>query len=311
MKNTAILIIGVILIAIFGLFLFMFQVRQTEVAVVTRFGRPHRDITEPGAYYKLPWPVEKVHRFDKRIQVFEDSFEETFTQDQYNLLVSVYAGWTIAEPKVFFPRFGKGSTQEAIRSLEGLVRSAKNAVVGQHRFSDFISTDTNQLQFVEIEQEILSRIQEKAAKEYGIEVKFLGIQRLGLPESVTRTVFERMRSEREVLVSRIQSAGDEEAARIRAEAERLSNQLMTEAISEATRLRGEADAKALESFKVFEQEPGFANFLLSLGALQSVLTNRTTLIVDERTIPFNLLTQPVPKELPAASPRASTQTAQP
>jgi hypothetical protein len=49
--------------------------------------------------------------------------------------------------------------------LKGLIRSAKNAVVGKHNFAEFISTDAKQLQFVDIETEMLGQVkkEEKAA----------------------------------------------------------------------------------------------------------------------------------------------------
>ena len=46
---------------------------------------------------RAPWPIQKVHKLDKRIQNFESKFDEAFTPDGYNLLVAVYAGWRISE----------------------------------------------------------------------------------------------------------------------------------------------------------------------------------------------------------------------
>src|SRR3954464_3584089 len=106
-RNTLTFTIGILLVLIFGALLFTFQVRQTEVALVTTFGKPTRDINtnpdkpEPGLYFKMPWPIQKVQKFDKRIQNFEDNFGETQTRDGKNVLVSVYVGWTITNPKLF------------------------------------------------------------------------------------------------------------------------------------------------------------------------------------------------------------------
>ena len=52
-RNPLTLIIGLLLILIFGLLLFVFQVRKSEVAVVTTFGKPTRPITEPGALFQV------------------------------------------------------------------------------------------------------------------------------------------------------------------------------------------------------------------------------------------------------------------
>ena len=75
---------------------------------------------------------------------------------------------------------------KAERTLEGLVRSAKSAVIGKHPLSDFVSTNEKELKFAEIENEILTIVQHSEAKNYGIEMEYLGIKKLGFPESVTR-----------------------------------------------------------------------------------------------------------------------------
>src|SRR5205809_4187873 len=134
-RNLLTLMIGALLIIVFCLLLFVFQVRQSEVAVVTTFGKPTRPITDPGAHLKWPWPIQKVYKFDQRVQNFEDKLTEGLTQDSFNLLTSVYVGWKITEPKAFFPKFASGSIPEAEKVLEGLLRSAKSAVIGKHPLS--------------------------------------------------------------------------------------------------------------------------------------------------------------------------------
>jgi membrane protease subunit HflC len=286
--NSLMLTLGALLVVILGTWLCMFQVRTTEVAVVTRFGRPTRTIDKPGAYFKWPPPIHKVHKVDQRTHNFE-SFEQVLTSDGYNLLLSVYVGWSINDPKVFFPRFA-GSESKAQGSLEGLVRNAYSGVVGRHPFSHFVSTEQKELKFAEIENEMLQRIQADAqANNYGIQIKFLGINKLGLPESVTKLVFERMQSERKVLVSRIESEGESDAATIRSAADLESAKLLADADGEATRIRGLGDLETAKSYEVFKQEPALANFLLQLSGLESFLKERATLVLDLDTPPLNIL----------------------
>src|SRR5688572_26707956 len=117
-RNHLNLAIGLILLLVFVALLFCFQVRQTEIALVTTFGKPTRTITEARAfpYFKWPWPIQKVQKFDKRIQSFEEKFEETLTQDSYNVIITVYTGWTISNPAVFRERFD-GSVARAESEL--------------------------------------------------------------------------------------------------------------------------------------------------------------------------------------------------
>ena len=91
-------------------------------------------------------------------------------------------------------------------------------------------------EFGEIEGEIFKKVQDRvAANSYGIEIRFLGIKKLGLPESVTQNVFERMQSERQVLISQIQFEGEEQATKIKASADRESAKLLADAEAEAPR----------------------------------------------------------------------------
>jgi membrane protease subunit HflC len=289
-RNLLTVITGIALLIIFGLLLFIFQVRKSEVAVITTFGKPTGTYPQPGAYFRWPWPIQNVHKLDQRIQNFEDRFEEVLTPDGYNLLINVYVGWKISKPELFFPKFAGGSVTEAEKSLEALVRSSKNEVVGKHPFSDFISTEQKELKFAEIEKEMLEKVQSRVqANNYGIEVVFLGIKKLGLPESTTQDVFNRMRSERQLLVSRIQSEGEEQARNIRSIAERDSAKIIAEAEAEATRIRGEGEAEAAKSFAVFQQNPELANLILKLNALETTLKDKTTLILDQNTPPLDLL----------------------
>ena len=288
-RNLPTLAIGALLLLIFVLLLFVFQVRKTEVAVVTTFGRATRPILEPGAYWKWPWPIQRVHKFDNRVHNFEGKFEQVLTSDGYNLLLMVYVGWTINEPNNFFPRFN-GSTMRAEESLEGLLRNAYSGVVGKHPFSHFISTDQKELKFVEIEKEMLERIQSDSRSiTNGIEIKFLGIKKLGLPESVTQLVFERMQSERKLQEESIRFEGERQAADIRSRADLQTARILADAEATATRTRSQGDAEAAKSYAVFEQSPELANFLLQLNGLELFLKEKTTLILDQATPPLNLL----------------------
>src|SRR5580692_4704522 len=143
-RNFLTVIIGALLVLIFVLLLFVFQVRQSEVAVVTTFGKPVENIDQPGAYFKWPWPIQKVYKFDQRIQNFEDKSSQTLTRDNNNLIVTIYTGWRISDASVFYPKF-LGSVPAAQLALENMLRNAKNAVIGQHDLSDFVNTDPKQL----------------------------------------------------------------------------------------------------------------------------------------------------------------------
>lgn len=297
-RNITTVITGIVLAIIFGLMLFVFQVRTTEKAVVTTFGSYSRSIEEPGPYLRAPWPIQHVYRFDKRLQNFERKFEPTMTRDQRALLITVFVGWTIADPKIFLGSFN-ADTLKAEQSLADLVRDTKTSVISQHDFSDLISTNANELKFDQIEGEMLKAIAPRARDNYGIDVKLVGIKQLGLPESITTKVFERMRAERQTLVAKFTSEGEAKAKEIQAEAQKERMKIVDTAAAEALTIQGQGIADAAKYYKVFEQNPDLANFLLDLAALEQSLKQRTTLILDDGTRPFNLLKQGLGKSAPA------------
>jgi membrane protease subunit HflC len=291
-RNILTVIVGAALVVIFTLLLFTFQVRRSEVAVVTTFGKPARSLMEPNLYFKWPWPIQKVYKYDARIQNFEDKFSENFTRDNIILLSSVYVGWKISDAGTFiktFPGDPSVSIPNAQGKLESMLRSAKIAVIGGHTLSEFVNADKKELKFDAIENEIEKTVQgELSTNDWGVSLEFLGFKKIGLPENVTQTVFERMKSERQQYISRYQSEGDSEAQKIRSAAERQAAETVSKAQAEATRIRAEGEAEAAKTLPIFQQNPELANYLLRIAALQQSLNQKATLIFDERTPPFDL-----------------------
>ncbi len=291
-KNLLTIIVSVVLALVFVMILFVFQVRQSEVAVVTRFGQPVRDVATPGAYFRLPPGIESVYKLDQRIQNFEDTFNETYTADGNNLVASVYVGWRIADAKAFFPKFKNGSVKEAERNLKDIVTQAKAAVVGKHPLGDFVNANEKELKFDAIEAEIKALVQAQvAANNSGIRIEYLGLKRLGLPESVTESVFGLMTADRKKLADKLDVDGNTAARTIRSNADREAAQKISAAEGEARRIKGEGDAVAAAVYPVFQQNPELAKFLLDLEALEAALKERSILVFDSRTSPFNLLTE--------------------
>ncbi len=287
-KNLLTLITAGVLGIVFILLLFTFQVRQTEVAVVTTFGRYSSSITKPGWNFRGPWPIQKIYKFENRIQNFERKFEQTTTKDAKSILITVFIGWRIEKPEEYLIRFN-GDPMRAESALEGLVRDTKNGVIGQHPFSDLISPEPKDLKFDQIEKEMLLAIKNKARDTYGIEVTLLGIKQLGLPEAITTKVFDRMKEERQRLVKQLVAEGESRAKEIRADAEKQRQELLTKAEAQAIVIKGEGDAQAANSYAVMEKNPDLAIFLLQLDALEKSLKDRTSLILDQQTPPFNML----------------------
>ena len=296
-KNYISLTVGAILVIIFGFMLFTFQVRQTEVAIKTQFGDvvmvgENKAGIKPGFHFRWPWPINKVQKFDNRLQSSESAFAQKSTRQGETILIKTFVIWKIKEdnPLEFFKSSGGDSTK-AKTDLQDRVDAVTTDVIGKYNFNQLVSTKEEDLKLEEIENEMTKQVINKTAS-YGVEVKMVGIKRIGLPTSVTSAVFERMKAERQAEIQKIEAEAERQAKTLKAEADLEANIILAQAQAQAIQIRGAAEADAAKYFEVFKQNPELANFLFNLKALEGSLKDNATLVLDPSTPPFNLLTKP-------------------
>ena len=134
----------------------------------------------------------------------------------------------------------------------------------------------------------------------GIEIVDVRIKRADFPDSVTPTIFTRMRAERNRIATRFRSEGDEEDLKIRAGANKDREIILAEAERESTILRGEGEAEAIRILaEALEADPEFFAFRRSLEAYRRVLNQGTTVILSADADLFRFL------DSPGRSPSAS------
>lgn len=302
MKNVAIAIFVALIIVTLGLYLVSFQVRETESCVVTTFGKAtaEDEITRPGVYFKWPFPIQQVHQFDSRMQVFQPEPEETTTAGGEPIIVNTYVAWRVARPLEFFNAIKTvAKAQEEL--LRSRVRNTQNNIIGRHPFSDFVNSDASQIKFEQIENEMLADLQQSvAAAKFGIDILALGVRQLGISKDVSTEVFERIKAERNGKAAQIIADGNAEAIRIRTDAKSKSDELIAAAEARAKVVRGEGDAEAARYYKDLEANPELAMLLSNLESLQKILGSRTTFVTPTDIEPFSLL-----KRMPKIKPEGS------
>lgn len=287
MKNILGIISIIVVVAILALSMCSFQVRQTETALVTRFGQPVRTISEPGFQFRAPVGIEKVYKFDSRLQLLEGILEETTTAGSEPIILNSYIVWRIAEPQRFLERVR--DTEGARANLQSLLRNAQNSVVGRHAFSDFVNTDKNKIKLTQIENEIREAIAATALDSYGIEIASVGIKRLMISEKVSEKVFVRMKSDRNRQTENILAAGNAEANKIKSDAAAKQKELLAVAQAQAKSIRGAGDAEAASYYGMLDKDPELAMFLRDLEALRTILKTRSTIVFGTENEPMQLL----------------------
>ena len=296
MKNIAITILIVLVVAIMGLYLVSFQVREIQYALVTTFGKPTRQITEPGWYFKWPAPVERVLKFDSRLRVLEGDLGETTTKGAVPIIVNTYLVWKIAEPLQFYNAVG--TIKEAQNKLLSQLGDTQNKVVGRHYFAEFVNSDPEKIKFKQVEDEMLSDLIQPVRNNYGIEIKTLGIKQLKVSEDVSKDVFERMKAERSRKTEATIAEGNAEATKIMTDADSKKTELLAAAEARAKAIRGQGDAEAAKYYKMLEEDPEFAMFLRKIETLKKALEERSTIVFSADSEPFTLL-----KQMPDIKPK--------
>ncbi len=291
MRNIATVILIILIISIGILLAVCFQVRQTETALVTRFGKAVRTIDEPGLNFRWPVPIERIHRFDSRMRLFEAEIGETTTKGAVPIIVNTFVIWHIADPLQFFNAVG-GVEQAEIKLLSQ-IQDTQNKVIGQHEFSAFVNVDPEKIKFSQIQDEMLAALSAAAKENYGIEIKAVGIKHLKVNEDTTKDVFGRMQAERGRKTLATISEGAAIATAIKSDADKKKKLLIAAAEARAKAIRGQGDAEAAKYYELLRDDPQFAIFLRNTEALKKILEKRSTIVLSADTEPFSLL-----KEMP-------------
>ncbi len=296
MKNIAITILIALLIAVMALYLVSFQVREIESAMVTTFGKPTQQITEPGWYFKWPTPIQRVYKFDSRMRLFEAVVGETTTKTAIPIIVNTYVVWKIQKPLDFFNAVG--TIKEAENKLRSQISDTQNKVIGQYYFSEFVNSDESKIKIRQIQDEMLADLRESVIEDYGIEIKTLGIKQLKVSEDVTKDIFERMKAERSRKTEATIAQGMAQAVKIKTDADSKKTELLAAAEARAKAIRGQGDAEAAKYYKLLEKDPELAMFLRDIEALKKILEKRSTIVLSADTEPFKLL-----KQMPKLKPK--------
>lgn len=267
---------------------FTWQLRESSVAIRLRLGRAVDVVDVAGLHGKLPWPIDQIVYLDGRRRVLKTRHTEMLTRDKKNVILLSYVVWRVADPLRFYQSVG--SVEAGDSKLDGLVTNAKISVLGGYDLSALVSTKKEDLKTEEIQNEILANVVTNATEKYGVEIEEVGFERLSLPESNTRFVFDQMRAERRQYAARYRAEGEREAQAIRSSTMLEVAEIRAEASEKAARIRGEAEAEAARIYAgAHSVDPSFYRFTRSLDSMGKVLNERSHVVLRTDSPPFRLL----------------------
>ncbi|MEO2141071.1 MAG: SPFH domain-containing protein, partial [bacterium] len=128
---------------------------------------------------------------------------------------------------------------------------------------------------------------------FGIEIVDVRIKRADFPDTVTPSIYTRMRAERNRIATKFRAEGDEQDLQIRAGADKERDIILAEADKTANQVRGQGEADAIRILaEALEEDPEFFSFRRSLEAYKVFLNQRTTVILSSEADIFKFLQGP-------------------
>jgi membrane protease subunit HflC len=265
-----------------------YTVSETDLVIVTLFGRPTRSIADAGLHAK--WPFESILRFDRRLMVYDPGSSEFLTRDKKNLVLGSAVCWRITDPTRFLQTVG--DTTGAEMRLHDLVWATLAADVGRVDLTDLLSIEPGRARVQALGDQVRTSATVETERRFGIAVVDLQLKRINFPEQNKYAVYARMRAERERIAKEYRAQGEEQAIRICAEADRERSQLQAEAYRDSEKLKGEGDAEAARVYgQAYGRNPQFYKFLRTLESYRKILNDKTSIILSGDSELLKLLTQ--------------------
>ena len=273
MKPSSMLVGGLVALVALVASNSIYIVKETERAVMLKFGEIVQTDIQPGLHFKLPI-VNNIKKFEGRVLTMDAPPQSYLTLEKKSLIVDSFVKWRIDDVDRFYEATS-GDEIRAAQLLAGRVDTGLRNQFGARTVTEVVSGEREQLM-----QELTKNLSDIAGQELGIEVVDVRVKRIDLPQDVSESVFERMRTEREREARELRSRGKELAEGIRADADRQKTVIEAEAFRESEQIRGEGDAAAASIYaEAYQQDPEFYSFYRSLQAYRESFKGQGDMMV--------------------------------
>lgn len=280
MKNLGLILFSAV-IALVLASMSLYIVDQREHALVFRLGQIVKVKKEPGIYVKLPF-VERVRYFDNRIVTLDGEDPAKFiTSENKYMLVDSFVKWRITDPAKYYVSIKEGGEAAAEDRLAKVVNAGLRAEFGVRTVREVIAGERT---------DIMDNLREKAnieASQIGVQVVDVRLKRVDYSEEISKSVFDRMTSERKRIANQLRSEGAAASEKIRADADKQREVIIAEAFRDAQNTKGDGDAIAIEVYaKAYGKSPEFYAFYRSTEAYKNSFKNKSDVMVLDPSSDF-------------------------
>ena len=243
----------------------LYEVNQTEQAIVLQFGEPVRLVKDAGLKIKLPL-IQNVVYYDTRLLNLDPPAQEIVLNDKKRLDVDSFTRYRIVDPLKFYQTV---RTETQARSkLEEIVNSSVRKVLGRVTLQELLSKERAQI------MADISNAVKNDAEQIGVSVAEVRIRRADLPIEVLQAINDRMKAERDRDAKEFRAQGQQEAQQIRSKADKERTIIIAEAEKQAQIIRGEGDKEATAIWnQAAAADPQSYAYYRSLEAYRASLGN--------------------------------------
>lgn len=283
----------------------------------------------PGLYLKVPF-LHTLQRFDARLLEYDEEPSDVVTLEKIKPHVDSYARWRVRNPL----RFMQSIQREELAGgrLRDIIRSTLRMELGRHYFHEVIRSSTRPIVYAtdsdegeetqayhppitvgrEAIMETITKTCDAKAREYGMHIIDVRIKRADLPQENAKSVYDRMKAERDRIATRFEEEGKREATKIRAETDRQVKVVLAEAAKQDLEIRGNADAQAADIYangfeetlptgekrKVegFGADPDFFNLVRKLQTLEKAINPGDRLILTTESPLLEVFSRMITKQ---------------
>ncbi len=251
-----------------------FTVSQTQFVLVKRLGEIVAVKKEPGLYFKLPL-VDDLKYFDNRILTLDGEQPAKFnTSENKYMLVDSFVKWRIVDPAKYYVSIKEGGEAAAEDRLSKVVNAGLRTEFGKRTVHDVIAGERGA---------VMDSLRQKAdleARQMGIQVVDVRLKRVDYSEDISKSVFDRMISERKRIANQLRSEGSAASEKIRADADKQREVIIAEAYRDAQKTKGEGDASAAAIYnQSYSKNPEFYAFYRSTEAYKNSFKNKSDVMV--------------------------------
>lgn len=267
-------ILIIVAIAIVVLASSAFTVNQTQYVLVKRLGGIVAVKKEPGLYFKVPF-VDDLKYFDNRIITLDsDQPAKLITSENKYMMVDSFIKWRIINPAQYYVSIKEGGEAAAEDRLTKVVNAGLRAEFGKRTVHDVIAGER---------VAVMDNLRKRAdldARKMGIQVVDVRLKRVDYSEDISKSVFDRMISERKRIANQLRSEGSASSEKIRADADKQREVIIAEAYRDAQKTKGEGDALAAAIYnQSYSKNPEFYAFYRSTEAYKNSFKSKSDIMV--------------------------------